>query len=131
VIDVTCAILQRRDGKILAAQRARNAHLPLKWEFPGGKVDEGEDPERCIVRELQEELGVTVEIIDRMEPNVHHYDEKSVRLIPFWCDITQGHPTSLEHEQIEWISPDRLDTLDWCEADIPIVASVIRKASGC
>ena len=131
MIDVTCAIIQRRDGKILAAQRARSTHLPLKWEFPGGKVDEGEDPEMCIIRELEEELGVTVRIVDRLKSNIHHYDEKSVRLIPFWCDIEQGRPRSLEHEQIKWVSVDLLETLDWCAAAVPIVTVVIRRASGC
>ena len=131
MIDVTCAIIQRRDGKILAAQRARDSHLSLKWEFPGGKVDDGEDPEMCIIRELDEELGVTVRVIDRLKPNIHHYEEKSVRLIPFWCDIVHGRPTSLEHEQIVWVALDQLETLDWCEADVPIVANVIRRANGC
>ncbi len=131
MLDVTCAIIQRRDGKILAAQRSRNSHLPLKWEFPGGKIDEGEDPEACIVRELEEELGITVRVVDRLAPNIHHYDEKSVRLIPFWCDILRGRPTSLEHEQIAWVTVDGLDALDWCEADLPIVTSVVRRASGC
>ena len=131
MIDVTCAIIQRRDGRILAAQRSRGSHLGLKWEFPGGKVDDGEEPEACIIRELDEELGIIVTVVDRLEPNVHHYEGKSVRLIPFYCDIESGHPISREHEQITWVTVESLESLDWAEADIPIVKQVIRRANGC
>lgn len=131
MIDVTCAIIQRPDGKILAAQRPRHGHLAMKWEFPGGKVDRGEDLETCIIRELEEELGVTVRIVDRLEPNIHHYEEKSVRLIPFWCDVVGGKPTSREHEQIAWVSVGQLAALDWCGADVPIVERVVRRANRC
>ena len=92
LIRVTAAIFEN-DGKILIAKRKAGDELFAGlWEFPGGKVDEGEDPEMCIIRELEEELGVTVRIVDRRKSNIHHYDEKSVRLIPFWCDIEQGRP---------------------------------------
>ena len=120
MISVTCAIIVR-DGKILAARRAQGTHLGGKWEFPGGKVDEGETEAACIVREIREELSVEIAPTRRLSDSVYDYGDKHIRLIPFECDLIRGEPTANEHASLEWISMEDLATLDWCEADIPIV----------
>jgi 8-oxo-dGTP diphosphatase len=120
MISVTCAIIQR-DDKILAAQRGQDTHLSGKWEFPGGKVDEGESEEDCIIREIREELGVEVTPTSRLSENVHDYGDKQIRLIPFQCELVSGEPVAREHASLRWVSIHDLADLTWCEADVPIV----------
>ncbi|HER08963.1 MAG TPA: NUDIX domain-containing protein, partial [Bacteroides sp.] len=80
--DVTCAVVVER-GMVLVTQRSEQMDHPLKWEFPGGKVKEGETPESCIMREIREELGLTVMVKLRLPVVVHRYGHREVRLIPF------------------------------------------------
>lgn len=95
--------------------------LPLKWEFPGGKIDEGEMPEECLKRELREELGIEVAVGKPLLPVTHHYPTFSVTLYPFICTIVSGEITLLEHAACVWLPPEMLHTLDWAEADMPVI----------
>jgi len=119
-IHVACAVIQR-DGLILATQRSSTMSLPLKWEFPGGKLEAGESPEECLLRELQEELGITVRVGQGLEPVTHRYPSFAVTLYPFFCDQLQGQMTLYEHSAACWLPPNELSTLDWAEADWPLI----------
>ena len=79
---VTCAIIEN-EGKILIARRAADQKLAGKWEFPGGKVEDGESPEECLKRELEEEFGIQVEVGEFITSNNHHYDHISIELLAF------------------------------------------------
>lgn len=120
VINVTCAIIER-DGRVLAAQRSEAMSMPLKWEFPGGKLEGGEDPPACLIREIREELGVEVEILHALAPVLHDYGTWTIRLLPFICGITGGGMVLHEHRAITWKAPRELPDLDWPEADIPVI----------
>lgn len=96
-------------------------HLPLKWEFPGGKIEQGENAKACLKRELFEELGVDIKILEALPPTTHSYSEKSVQLLPFRCNIIGGEIVLREHKQVVWLPLEKLENLDWAEADIPIV----------
>ncbi len=120
MIQVTCAILLR-DGLVMAAQRSATMRLPLKWEFPGGKIEAGESAEACIRRELQEELGIKVEMLQR-GPGVHYPVEKpEIELIPFIGRITGGELHPLEHAELRWCTREELLELDWAEADVDVL----------
>lgn len=95
--------------------------LPLKWEFPGGKINDGERPEECLKRELQEELGIEVLISQALAPLTHRYSSFVVTLYPFVCAITSGEIVLHEHKALTWLPPERLHELDWAEADIPLI----------
>ena len=119
-IHVACAIIER-DGLVLAAQRSATMALPLKWEFPGGKIDAGESPEECLHRELVEELGVHVHVGKPLAPAIHHYPTFTVTLHPFVCSIEAGELTLHEHAAVTWLRPEELSGLDWAEADLPVI----------
>lgn len=124
VVRVACAIIER-GGEVLAAQRSELMNMPLKWEFPGGKMEEGEDPAACLVREIREELGVDVGILHTLPAILHRYDSWTIELLPFVCEITGGNITLHEHKAIVWKAPRDLSGLDWPEADIPVLRAYL------
>jgi 8-oxo-dGTP diphosphatase len=95
--------------------------LPLKWEFPGGKINDGESPEECLKRELAEELGIEVTIGASMPISTYYYPKFSVTLYPFICKIVSGEIVLHEHAAMSWLSPEELHGLDWAEADGPVI----------
>ncbi len=120
MIEVTCAIIQC-EGKILITQRSEDMPHPLQWEFPGGKLKPGESPVRCIVREIKEELGVTVEV-DGLLPSVtHDYGDQSIRLIPFICSMGEEQIFLHQHKANRWIKREELVDYDVLEADLKII----------
>jgi len=123
-LDVTCAIIER-DGLVLAAQRSASMSLPLKWEFPGGKIDPGESPEECLRRELHEELGIHVNVGKCLPASKHRYSTFAVTLYPFICSIGSGEIVLHEHAAIAWLPPQELHTLDWAEADLPVIEAYL------
>jgi len=125
VIKVTCAIIVNADGLVFVAQRSAAMSLPLKWEFPGGKIEPSETAEACLIREIKEELHVDVEILKPLPANTHQYPNVSIQLIPFVCRITSGQIVLKEHLDFKWLPKDELLALDWAEADVPIVKHYI------
>ncbi len=125
-IQVACAIIEN-GGKVFAAQRSATMSMPLKWEFPGGKIDEGESPEECLRRELIEELGIEVAAVQSMPQTTHHYQSFSVTLHPFICEITSGEINLHEHRAMVWLAVEELHKLDWAEADWPVLRKYQKK----
>ena len=117
---VTCAIIIR-ESKILICQRSSTMNLPLKWEFPGGKVEPGEDEKATIVREIKEELHVDIKVAKRLEPVEHGYPTFRIRLVPFIANVVGGELLLEEHADAKWVTVDDLDQYDWAPADVPIV----------
>jgi 8-oxo-dGTP diphosphatase len=120
VLDVTCAIIIV-ENKTLVVQRSETMSLPLKWEFPGGKIELNETESECILREIKEELDIEIEIIRRLTPSIHQYSKLTVNLIPFICIYALGEIKLNEHKQYLLLDKAELMNLDWAEADIPIV----------
>lgn len=120
--EVVCGVIRNRDGRILACKRGLDRHMGGLWEFPGGKVEAGEAPEAALARELQEELGISVEVGERLEAVVEWTDGKvSIRLTGYWCRVSEGEPVALEHEELRWCGISELGGLGWAEADLPFV----------
>jgi len=128
-IPVVCAVIERR-GRVLIAQRPANKHLPLKWEFPGGKVEPGEDPAAAIVREIREELGCAIRVIRPLPRFLHDYKTVVIEMIPFACELAAGSPEPHPHEHVAvaWPALDELLRHDLAAADLPVVA-VLRRES--
>lgn len=126
MIHVTCAIIQQ-NSQILCAQRSEEMKHSLKWEFPGGKVENGETLETCLVREIQEELNIKVQVTRALTGICHSYGEgKDITLHPFLCTIISGNIFPKEHKKLRWLPIESLKELDWVAADLPIVEEVIK-----
>lgn len=120
MLQVTCAILLK-DDKILICQRAASMKLALKWEFPGGKIEEGESKQECLSREIKEELGIDITILEELSSVTHHYPDFSICLFPFLCQTSNPKLKVKEHAQVKWVRLEELEQYDWAAADIPIV----------
>ena len=120
IIPVTCAIIHL-DNKILAVQRSETMKLPLKWEFAGGKIEEGETEVECIKREIYEELNITIRINQRLTPVIHEYSDFKIELIPFTADYVSGELKLREHCNSVFANKEQLINLDWADADLPIL----------
>ena len=119
-LHVACAIIEQ-NGTALAAQRSAAMSLPLKWEFPGGKIESGETAEECLIRELREELGISVFIGSALTPATHSYPDFTVTLYPYTCRLTGGTVTMYEHHALKWVEPQQMPELDWAAADLPVI----------
>jgi 8-oxo-dGTP diphosphatase len=111
-----------RDGAVLLTRRPRGAHLEGYWEFPGGRIEAGETPESCLIRELREELGVEVRVGERLAVLDHTYPEKRVILHCHRCEIVSGEPRPLASEALQWARRDDLAAIRLPPANMPLVA---------
>jgi len=122
-IPVVCALIEQ-DGRLLIARRPSHKHLPLKWEFPGGKVEPGESPAAAIIREIREELGCEVAVTRALPDFIHDYKTVVIRMLPFVCALSDGSspPQAHEHVALVWARPDELSAYDLAEADLPVIS---------
>ncbi len=125
MINVTCAIIIN-NKKILVTQRSEKMKLPLKWEFPGGKIEENETSEECILREIKEELNLEIVILKRLNANPYDYGTFKINLIPFIAKYQNGVIKLAEHKDFKWTDTKELLSLDWAPADIPILNEFLK-----
>ncbi|NNC87769.1 MAG: (deoxy)nucleoside triphosphate pyrophosphohydrolase [Akkermansiaceae bacterium] len=123
MLEVVCAVIVK-DGRVLLCRRAAGSHLAGQWEFPGGKVEDGEGPEAALDREIREELGCRVEVGRPFVPVEHHYPEIAIRLRPYRCRLLDGAPEALEHEEIAWFAPGDLAEAGLAGADEGVAAQI-------
>ncbi|CAN5661965.1 (deoxy)nucleoside triphosphate pyrophosphohydrolase [soil metagenome] len=125
MIDVTCAIILK-ENKILVTQRSEKMKLPLKWEFPGGKIEYDETPENCVLREIKEELNLEIRLFRRLETKSFDYESFSINLIPFISNYISGEISLAEHKDFKWLSRKELKFLDWAPADISVLEDFLK-----
>ena len=119
---VVAAIIERA-GQVLIAKRKNLGHHPLKWEFPGGKVEPGETPEAAVIRELHEELGIAAHIDRELMRYEYQYPGRSRILLIFYRVVDfDGVPRNLDFEEIRWEQPGRLNGYDFLEGDTDFIA---------
>ena len=128
IINVAAGIIVE-NNKVLAARRKPGLHLAGFWEFPGGKIEQGESPEQCLERELREKFGVGTQVTDYIGENIHSYDDKTIRLIAYQVEHLSGDFQLRDHDKIQWVAIPELDSLVWAEADIPLISQFKSKVS--
>jgi 8-oxo-dGTP diphosphatase len=121
---VVAGALFDRDRRVLIAQRPPGKHMAGRWEFPGGKVAPGETERQALVRELREELGITVITCRPFMRLSHEYDDRVVELSMWLVDIFSGEPMGLDGQQLKWMVAQRLGEEDILEADGPFVLAL-------
>jgi 8-oxo-dGTP diphosphatase len=125
MIDVTCAVIRNEENEVLVVQRGETTDHPLKWEFPGGKLLNGETEEECIIREIEEELSMEIVIYGRLAEIEYDYGFKKIKLIPFICDTLDELPFLSEHVAYKWLSVTDLISVDFSEADTFVAKNYI------
>jgi 8-oxo-dGTP diphosphatase len=124
MITVTAGIFLK-DSMVFIARRRRTGRLPGKWEFPGGKVEDGETPEAGLKRELREELEIDAAVGDYLGENIHQYDFGTVRLLFYRVYWDGGEITSRDHDEYGWVPLDKLNGYDFAPADWPFVKRLV------
>ena len=121
---VTAAIIMQ-NGKVLIAQRAATDRLALKWEFPGGKVEAGETPQECLMREIKEELGLDITVAGHYMTSVFRYETGIIELMAFFSAIIGGTISLNVHADAQWVSLQDLVDFDFAPADVSIVQKLV------
>ncbi len=118
--EVACAIITRGD-EILVTQRSEFMNHPLAWEFPGGKLLPGESPEKCIIREIREELNLEIRVEQLLPSVIHEYEGDKIKLIPFVCSLRSGELRLTEHKSVRWLKRSELSSVAMLEADMKVI----------
>ncbi len=119
---VVVAAVIERDGWILTCRRRPEKTAGGRWEFPGGKVESGEDPEEALVREIEEELGVGIRITGHLTTDETDAGDRVIRLTCFRAELEGAGPVaSTDHDRLVWLEPASLAGLDWATPDLPAV----------
>lgn len=121
-IKVVAAIIKEKE-KIFATQRGYG-DFKGGWEFPGGKIEEGENPQQALVREIQEELDTTVKVGELLETVEYDYPNFHLTMYCFWCEIVEGNLILREHEAAKWLSKGELYSVDWLPADRGLIEKI-------
>lgn len=132
VLVVAAALVDGR-GRVLLAQRPAGKSMAGLWEFPGGKVEAGETPEAALVRELHEELSITI-APQALEPVIfasHGYESFHLLMPVFGCSSWDGEPRPREGQAIAWVTADELDRFDMPPADAPLIPSLLTYLARC
>lgn len=123
-ISVVGAVIFNENNEVLCALRSPTMTLPNYWEFPGGKIKNGEEPQVALVREIKEELGCSITVDEKVEEIEYEYETIIVHLNTYKAQILEGIPKALEHTELKWVRVKDLNNLNWAPADIPTVESL-------
>ena len=125
-IKTVAGVIKNENGEILCTLRDQGKYdyVSFKWEFPGGKIEEGETLEQTLTRELHEELEMDVEIKDFFYQVEHDYPDFHLSMAVFECNLISKEMKMNVHKGIKWLKPEDMMSLDWAAADIPVAEKV-------
>lgn len=126
-VRVVAAVIKAENEKgqpiIFATQRGYG-DLKGGWEFPGGKIEEGETPQEALKREIMEELDTEISVGDLIDTIEYDYPTFHLSMDCFWCEIVKGDLVLKEHEAAKWLSKDELDSVEWLPADVTLISGI-------
>ncbi|MEG1848521.1 MAG: (deoxy)nucleoside triphosphate pyrophosphohydrolase [Lachnospiraceae bacterium] len=118
-VNVVAAVI-KSDHMIFATQRGYGEYKDW-WEFPGGKIEQGETPKQALVREILEELDTVIEVKELIDTIEYDYPDFHLSMQCFWCAVKTGNLILKEHEASNWLTKEELDTVNWLPADIILI----------
>ena len=127
-IRVVAAVIQRKQNgskQIFATQRGYGK-FEGGWEFPGGKIEVGETPQKALIREIKEELDADIVVGDLIDTIEYDYPDFHLSMDCFWCELQSEHVVLNEHEEAKWLSRAQLDSVDWLPADVTLVDKIAK-----
>lgn len=124
-VRVVAAVIRKND-KVFATQRGYG-EFKDGWEFPGGKIEEGETPEQALVREIKEELNTDISVGGLIDTIEYDYPNFHLSMDCFWCEILRGEMELKEHASARWLSKEKLYSVAWLPADIGLIEKIQEK----
>ena len=121
-VRVVAAVI-KKDDKIFATQRGYG-EFKDGWEFPGGKIEDGESPEHALIREIKEELDTDINVGELIDTIEYDYPNFHLSMDCFWCDIVQGGLELREHEAAKWLTKENLYSVEWLPADVELIEKI-------
>lgn len=125
VLQIAVGIIRNKHNEIFITQRAADAHMANKLEFPGGKIEPGETPEQALSRELQEEVGITPVNCSLFEKVEYQFPDRHITLWFWLVESWEGEPWGKEGQPAQWIAQDALNTDDFPPANAPVIEKLI------
>lgn len=128
VIKVVAAII--RDGDRIFATQRGYGRFKDGWEFPGGKIEDGETPGQALIREIREELDTKIKVGELFDTVEYDYPDFHLSMECYFCEVIEGDLTLKEHESARWLTKDTIDSVEWLPADLDLIAKLKRSLSG-
>lgn len=127
-IKVVAAVIQRQknDKKEIFITQRGYGEFAGGWEFPGGKIEEGETPQEALIREIKEELDADILVGDLIDVVEYDYPNFHLSMNCYWCELKSEHVELKEHEDAKWLVKEELTTVDWLPADITLVKKIVQ-----
>lgn len=122
IIQVVAAVI--RDGNRIFATQRGYGEFKGGWEFPGGKVEPGENPESALIREIKEELDTEIIVNQLIDTVEYDYPKFHLSMKCYWCQIKSGNLVLKEHEDAKWLTSEELDSVNWLPADISLISKL-------
>lgn len=130
MIQVAAAIIENEQGLLLIARRRPEKTQGGLWEFPGGKLEEGESPEECLRRELMEEMGIEIAVQEYFGMNDHRYEAIHIQLIAYEAKLVAGEIRLIDHDEYRWVRKEMLADYSFAPADIKFVIMLMQGEKG-
>lgn len=127
-IKVVAGVIQRQknDKKEIFVTQRGYGEFAGGWEFPGGKIEEGETPQEALIREIKEELDADILVGDLIDVVEYDYPNFHLSMNCYWCELKSEHVELKEHEDAKWLVKEELTTVDWLPADITLVKKIVQ-----
>ena len=129
ILQISVGIIRNVSGEIYITQRAADAHMAHKWEFPGGKIESGESPQEAVIRELEEEVGIVVTSLQPFDKLEYQFPDRHITLWFWLVDSWEGAPWGKEGQPGQWIAQRALDSEAFPPANEPIITKLVQAAS--